>query len=332
MLIEDHGTAEVPISNQRRSLSVMPTALRLWVVALLFMAVPMVPPAQGTTRIPVRVVSTNSIIEDLVRQVGGDRVENITLMPRGADHHTFEPNPEQVRQSSGSDLFLYNGLGLDPWVPRFLEGSGFQGTAVMVSAGIDPHYMDEADHDHDHDHAADPHAWMDVQNAIRYVETIRDSLSAVDSAGAGEYRARADLAIAQLRVLDGWIREVARIPSSRRMLVTDHEAFGYFARAYGFQTHTLRGVTTREEPSARNAAELVDWLRANQVRHLFLESGGNPRVLDGIANEAGARVAGRLYAGSLGESGTAADCYIGMMRENVILLTRTLGASEEPNH
>jgi zinc/manganese transport system substrate-binding protein len=316
---------------------VVPNALRCFVLPLLvlFAILPTTSPSQGAVDIPVKVVCTNSIIEDLARSVGGDRIQIITLMPRGTDHHTFEPTPDQVRQSSGADLFLFNGLGLDPWVPRFLEGSGFRGTPVLVSAGIEPFFVEEPghnhDHDHDHDHGADPHAWMDVRNAIRYVETIRDSLVVVDRAGAAGYRARADLTIAQLRVLDGWIRrEVSRIPSTRRQLVTDHDAFGYFARAYGFQTHTLRGVTTRDEPSARSAAELVEWLRASGVQHVFLESGGNPRVLDGIATEAGARVAGQLHAGSLAEPGTLADSYIGMMRENVILLTSTLGATEVP--
>jgi zinc/manganese transport system substrate-binding protein len=163
-----------------------------------------------------------------------------------------------------------------------------------------------------------------------YVETIRDSFIAVDRAGEDTYRARAELMIAQLRVLDGWIRrEVARIPAERRLLVTDHDAFQYFARAYNFQTHTLRGVTTREEPSAKQAAELIDWLSQNSVRFVFLESGGNPRVLDRIAEQGGARVAGRLFAGSLDDPGKLADTYIGMMRENTLLLSRTLGSIAE---
>ncbi len=308
-------------------------ALRVVLVSVLiiWMGSPVRLDAQDAAPRVIRVVCTLSILEDLARSVGGDRIEIVTLVPRGIDHHTFEPSPDQVRGAASADLFLFNGLGLDPWVPKFLEGSGFAGTPVMVSGRVDPIFSEEEghnhDHDHDHDHGADPHAWMDVQNAIRYVETIRDSLVVVDRAGSDIYRARAELTIAQLRVLDGWIRrEIARIPAERRLLVTDHDAFQYFARAYNFQTHTLRGVSTREEPSARQAAELVDWLRANNVRHVFLESGGNPRVLDRIAQEGGARVSGRLFAGSLGDPGSLTDNYVGMMRENVLLLTQTLGA------
>jgi len=281
----------------------------------------------------IRVVCSTSIVEDLVRSVGGDRVQIVTLTPRGADHHTFEPSPAQVRDATEAKVFFYNGLGLDPWVPRFLDASGFGGMAVVVSKDVEPLDACDEHHDHDHDHHhhdTDPHAWMDVRNAIRYTQTIRDSLVAADAEYADAYRARADLAVAQLRALDGWIRrETARIPADRRLLVSDHDAFAYFAHAYGFETHTLRGVSTRVEPSAREAAQLIEWLRANEVRHVFLESGGNPRVLDRLAREAGARVSGRLHSGSLDEPGTPADTYIGMMRENVVLLTRTLGASED---
>jgi zinc/manganese transport system substrate-binding protein len=292
-------------------------------------------PGSAPAQESLRVVCSTSILEDLAKSVGGDRVKIIPLMPRGADHHFFEPTPEQVREAAGADVFLFNGLGLDPWVEKFLSGAGFKGTPVLASAGVEPITLEEHDHDHAgeghaHDHGVDPHAWMDVRNAMRYVETIRDSFIAVDRAGADAYRARAELMLAQLRVLDGWIRrEVSRIPPERRLLVTDHDAFQYFARAYSFQTHTLRGVTTREEPSAKQAAELIDWLSQNQIRFVFLESGGNPRVLDRIAQQGGARVAGRLFAGSLDDEGTQADTYIGMMRENILLLSRTLGSNDE---
>jgi zinc/manganese transport system substrate-binding protein len=273
---------------------------------------------------PLRVVATNEVLADLVRNVGGDRVAVICLAPAGTDLHSFEPAPAQVQLLARADLVVVNGLGLEAWLDKVIANSGYSGAVVVASAGI---MALEADHDHHHhdhahDHDLDPHAWLSVANGIRYAENIRDGLIAADPDAADDYRAWGSLYITQLRVLDSWIqREIGRIPRERRLIVTDHNAFQYFGQAYGIEVLALTGAQRLSEPSARESVDLVATMRARGVQWVFVESTGNEKVLERLASEAGARIGGRLTADGVAAPGEPFS-YVRMHQVNVRLLVR----------
>ncbi|MBX3730502.1 MAG: zinc ABC transporter substrate-binding protein [Candidatus Sumerlaeia bacterium] len=282
----------------------------------------LMPAAQA--EVPLRVVATNEVLADLVRNVGGDRVVVTCLAPAGTDLHSFEPAPTQVQSMARADLVVVNGLGLEGWLDKVIANSGYTGSVIVASAGIvaldaDPH---DHDHAHGHDHDLDPHAWLSVANGIRYAENIRDGLIAADPDSAEDYRAWGSLYITQLRVLDSWIqREIGRIPRERRLIVTDHNAFQYFGQAYGIEVLALTGAQRLSEPSARESVDLVATMRARGVQWVFVESTGNEKVLERLASEAGARIGGRLTADGLAAPGEPFS-YVRMHQVNVRLLAR----------
>lgn len=271
----------------------------------------------------VRVAATTSVIRDLVEQVGGERVETTTIVPVGASPETFQPSPRDAASISEARVVFENGHGLDSWVDDLVESAGGEGqTIVEVSEGLEPIEGDEEHHHSGGD--GDPHFWLDVENAEHYVEEIRAALVEADPEGAKEYRANAEDYLASLEKLDGYIEERARtIPEDRRKLVTTHEAFAYFARAYGFE---LEGSIIRNpeaEPSSREVAEVVNKVEEEDVPAVFTEPQFNSRLADTISREADVEVY-ELYSDTLvaDESG---NTYEAMMRTDIDRLVEGLG-------
>jgi zinc/manganese transport system substrate-binding protein len=293
----------------------MPQLLRL--AALLFAA------SAAGAAVPMNVVAGSTVVQDLAQRIGGERVAVSGLLPPGIDAHHYQPVPEDIRRLATADLVVLNGLGFEGWFDALCREAGFHGTVVVASAGIVPLRL--ADADHPGGMADDPHAFNSVLLGVRYAENLRDALIAADPAGADGIRARAAGVVAELRRLDAWARrEVARIPPERRILVTDHDALQYFARDYGF---TLRAVNTAladSEPSARQAARLVDFVRAQGVRGIFLERGRRAPVVEQIAREAGVRLAGDLCLDGLGPAGSPTGTYAGMFEANVKAIVAAL--------
>lgn len=281
-------------------------------------------PAAGS----INVIATTSIIADLVKNVGGERVNVRTLLTPGTDPHTYTPTPSDVQAIAESQIIFENGLGLEAWLSETTENAGGERPTIAVSDGITPIEGDEAAHaaeapaagseEHGHaEHGADPHMWFDVQHAIRYVENIRDGLKQVDAANAASYDANAAAYIEQLKQLDAEIvKLVESVPAERRKLITNHDTFGYFARRYGFEVvgNVFEGVSTEQEPSAQQIAQLVKLIQEQQVPAVFTENTVNPRLAEQVADEAGVNVVTTLYTDALGAPGSTGATYIDMLR------------------
>lgn len=295
------------------------------------LAGPLSGPAASAAEPPLlTVVTTTTILDDLVRAVGGERVRTQCLVQPGVDLHTFQPRPAEVRRLAGANLVVVNGLGLEGWIDRLVANSGYRGPIVVASAGVETIGCDHAhDHDHGHHHhdhgELDPHAWHDPAAVRRYVVNIRDGLTAADPAGADHYHARAAAYLAELAALETWAREtLAAVPPERRKLVTSHDSLAYFARAFDFHVVPVAGVSTLSEPDARRLAQLVDRLRTQRVPAVFFETVSNPKLVRQLAADAGVELAAELYTDSLGAPGSGAETYLGMMRTNVLRIAEAL--------
>jgi len=271
---------------------------------------------------PLPVVASFSILGDMTARIGGDRIAVTTLVDPDGDAHVFEPGPRDLRAVAGARVLVVNGLGFEGWMARLEQASGFAGVAVVASTGVRPL---SPSFGQDDQAGADPHAWQDVANAETYVRNIADGLERADPAGASVYRANAAAYVDELRALDAEIRAtLGRIPESARVLVTSHDAFRYFASAYGVRVLPTQGLGTESEPSAADIARVITSIRAAGVRALFLENITDSRLLEQIASETGAVLGGTLFSDSLSPKGGPADSYIAMMRHNASAIAAAL--------
>jgi zinc/manganese transport system substrate-binding protein len=264
---------------------------------------------------PLNVVASFSILGDFVRNVGGDRVSVTTLVGPNGDVHVYTPAPADAKKIADAKLVIINGLGLEGWLPRLVQSSGSKAVIVTATNGIAPLKIG-AD--------ADPHAWQSVANAKIYVTNIRDALVAADPARE-IYRANTETYLAKLDALDREVREaIAQIPPARRKVISTHKAFGYFAAAYGIDFIAPLGVSTESEPSARDIAGIIIQVRTAKIPAVFLENISDPRLIQRIAAETGARVGGTLYSDSLTDEKGDAPTYIELIRHNIKALTSAL--------
>lgn len=294
-----------------------------------FAAAMAAPPVFGQEKL--QVVASFSILGDFVRAVGGERVDLSLLVGPDGDAHVYSPTPADAKTFAGAKLIVVNGLGFEGWMTRLMRSSGAKGTVVNAAGAVKP-LKAEGGHDHGHSHghshgANDPHAWQDVANAKAYVAAIRDGLIAADAEGRAVYEANATAYLKELDGLDAAIRAaVARIPADRRKAITSHDAFGYFARAYGIEFIAPQGVSTEAEASARDVARIIRQVKSQKVPAVFLENVTNPRLAEQIARETGAKLGGRLYSDALsGPQGPAAS-YIAMMKHNISEIEKALAA------
>ena len=286
--------------------------LRLSLICLALIATTF--PARAQDRL--NVVASFSILGDFVRNVGGDRVHVTTLVGPNSDAHVYEPTPADAKKVADAKLVFINGLGLEGWLPRLVQAAGGRATVVTATFGIAP-LRRGAD--------ADPHAWQSVVNAKAYVANVRDALVAAAPADAESFRANAAGYLIKLDALDREVREaVAKIPQSRRKVISTHDAFGYFAAAYGIAFIAPLGVSTESEASARDVAGIISQIKSEKIPAIFLENISDPRLIQRIAAETGAKVGGTLYSDSLtGEKGDV-PTYIDLVRHNIKALTSAL--------
>ncbi|PWH20597.1 MAG: ABC transporter substrate-binding protein [Ardenticatenia bacterium] len=315
--------------------------------------------------VPLRVVAIEPFLADIAQNVAGECLKITSLIPLGVDPHSFEPTPNDLRTLAESDVLIIHGAGLEEFLQELLESAGGRYQLIEATEGLTPRGLhEEADHhegelegeEHDeeehgyadeevsesaseeghgenlsevhlHHHEGDPHFWLDPNYVIHYVENIRDGLSQVDPAGAAFYAQNADAYIAQLQDLDRWIREqVVQVPPERRLLVTNHESFGYFADRYGFRVvgTILPGVSTGVSPSAQQLAQLIDLIHETGAPAIFLETGSNPQLAEQIARETGVRVVSDLYTHSPSPPDGPAPTYLDMMRYNTAAIVEAL--------
>ena len=281
-------------------------------VALVLLLAAMAAPAAAQDRL--KVVATFSILADLVKNVGGDRVAVTALVGPNGDAHVYQPSPGDAKMLADARLVFANGLGFEGWINRLVKASGTKAPTIVATKGVKPR-KSEDDHGHGE---ADPHAWQSVANAKLYVANIRDALSLTDPAGKGSYEANAAAYLARLDALDAEVKAaIDKIPADRRRIITSHDAFGYFAAAYGVAFIAPQGVSTEAEVSAKDVARIITQIRKQKIPAVFLENVTDERLLRRIGAESGARIGGTLYSDALSEPGGPADTYVKMFRHNV---------------
>ena len=272
----------------------------------------------------VRAVASFSILADLVRQVGGAHVAVTTLVGPDSDAHGFSPSPADARKLAEAGIVFVNGLGLEGWLDRLIRASGTRAPVVVTSAGVKPIPAEGEHGGHDHgdhdrgDHAVDPHAWQNLANVRIYVANIRDGLAKVDPAHADAYRAAAAAYLGKLDDLERDVRAaISSIPAERRRIITTHDAFGYFAAAYGLRFVAPKGVSTDSEASPRDVAAIIRQIRRDRVPAVFLENISDPRQMEQIARESGARIGGKVFSDALSRPDGPAPTDLDMMRSNL---------------
>lgn len=302
---------------------------------------------------PIKVVASFSIIGDLAKQVGGDKVSVTTLVGPDSDAHVYEPRPQDAAAVAAADVVLINGLGFEGFIERLTKASAPKSGVVELAKGVEvieagedehSHHDEEAktaetgegEHKHgegDHAHAegekaheaaghnhggTDPHAFQAVSNARIYVKNIVDAYCAADMAGCDAYKANAAAYDEKLAALDAEVKAaVAAIPADKRNVITSHDAFGYFAHAYGLTFHAPEGISTESEASAADVAKLIDQVREDKAAAIFVENISDPRLIEQISKEAGVKVGGALYSDALSAADGPAATYIDLMRHNV---------------
>ncbi|WP_147048397.1 metal ABC transporter substrate-binding protein [Methylobacterium gnaphalii] len=302
--------------------------------AWLLLIVAVIAPATASAEERIKAVATFSILGDLVRQVGGERVAVTNLVGPDADTHSFSPSPDDARRLAGADIVFVNGLGFEGWIERLIRASGTRAPVVVASSGAKTiaGSRDHADHGHDHvpgslaDSHDDPHAWQSVANAKLYVAAIRDGLSRIDAAHAAGYAENARAYSEKLDALDAEIRAtISEIPEARRRIITTHDSFGYYTQAYGLRFVAPQGLSTDSEAGPRDVARIIRQIRQQKIPAVFLESIADPRLMEQIARESGARVGGRIYSDALSAADGPAPGYIEMMRANLRAFREALG-------
>jgi zinc/manganese transport system substrate-binding protein len=297
------------------------------ILAALAAASAILPASAQQEATKLKVVTTFSILGDFAREVGGDRVDVTTLVGPNGDIHVYTPTPADAEAIKNARLVIVNGLGLEGWLPRLVKSSGSNATIVVATHGTVPRKV-AAGEILSRDCGAgsvDPHAWQSVPNAETYVANIRDAMVAADPANAAAYTANASAYQARLETLDGEVRRaLAPIPSNRRMVISTHDAFGYFAAAYGITFVAPEGVSTETEPSAQDIASIIAQIKKEKIPAVFLESTSDPRLMRQIASETGAKLGGTLYSDSLTGKNGAAPGYIEMVRHNVRTIASAL--------
>ena len=284
----------------------------LWLIPAMFLAAF---PLRAEDRI--NVVASFSILADFARNAGGERVRVTSLVGPNGDVHVYTPTPADARTIADARLVVVNGLGLEGWLPRLLQSAGSRAPIVTASRGVAPLKFGSE---------TDPHAWQSVVNAKIYIANIRNALVEVDPAGADDYRKNADAYLAELDALDAEVRAaIAKIPPARRKLISTHDAFGYFAKAYGFETIAPLGASTEAEPGARDIAGIITRIKASGIRAVFPENISDERLIRRISAETGASIGGTLYTDSLTDEKGNAPTYIALVRHNIRTLTRALG-------
>jgi len=274
----------------------------------------------------LKVLAVESFLADLAQNVAGERLQVETLIPLGLDPHAFEPTPQDVAHIAKSTVLIANGSGIEEWLEETLSNAGGQRQVIEASAGLkmrQPQPGEHAEDDHpgeqEHAHEGDPHFWFDPSLAIHYVENIRDGLSQADPAGREVYARNATAYIEKLKELDSWIEtQIAQVPPEHRLLVTNHESFGYFADRYGLRIvgTVLPSTSSLASPSAAQMAALTEAIRASRAQAIFIETGANPELASQIAEETGAQMVSDLYTHSLSQPGGPAATYLDMMRYN----------------
>ena len=287
------------------------------------------PQAQTQTNGKPNVVATSTILADLTAEVGGDKIQLKGILQPGADPHIYEPVPADSLALEKAKLIVYNGYNLEPGLIKLMNASGIQARKLAAGEVVKPLQLDKGQGEV----VPDPHVWGNVKNVIQMVNTIRDALIATSPEDQEKFTANAQKLTQELQQLDIWItQQINTIPANKRKLVTSHDAFQYYGRAYGLDIFgTLIGISTEEQPSAQTVKKLVDSVKKSGVPAIFAETTINPALIKTVAQEAGVKLAPKqLYSDSIGALSSDGDTYIKMMVANTKTIVEALGGKYTP--
>lgn len=273
-----------------------------------------------------KVVATASMIADMAKIVGGDLVEVSCIVPIGGDPHLYDPTPQDASLVNKADLVFRNGLTFEGWLNELIETSGTKAEVITVTEGV------EAIRSQEYQNATDPHAWMDVRNGMIYIENIKNGLVNLLPEHAATFENNYFTYRQGLTELDAYIREeVAKIPEGKRVLITSHDAFQYYGRAYGIRLESVMGTSTDAEVQTSDIIRLTEVIEETGVPAIFVESTINPKLLKQVARDNMVVIGGSLYADSIGDEDSPAPSYAAMLRYNtdaiVSALSRPAAAS-----
>ena len=267
---------------------------------------------------PIRVASFSTVATEMVKAIGADRVEVGELIKPGVDPHSYEPAPGDLKQVGEARLILASGKHLENYTPRLQESASPGATLLKVGDAVPSLQLKE-----EAGVIEDPHWWHSVKNMKLATKAVREALIQLSPADRPAFEKNAANYLTQLDSLEKWAAaKIAELPRDRRKLVTSHDAFQYFARDFGFTVYPVKGVSSSDEPSSKNVADLVQTIRKEQVKAVFFESIENPKVLRQITDETGAKMGGELVADGLGVDDAAT--YSGMFRHNVTVIVEAL--------
>jgi zinc/manganese transport system substrate-binding protein len=270
---------------------------------------------------PLRVVALSPILTELARDVGGPEVAVTGLLPLGVDPHTFEPAPADMRALADAELVFASGLGLEIYLDKLAANSGTRARIAAVGDALRGQLVTVEVRGR---REPDPHWWNSIAATKQVTRQVAEELSRLRPASSADFARRAAARLGALDALDAWTRDqFAALPAGRRQLVTTHDAFGWFARDYGFTVHPIAGLSPDAEPNARAVARLADLIRQERIPAVFIENAEGGRLAAAVAREAGAQLGGALYGDGL-VPGAEGDTYEAMFRHNVLTIAAAL--------
>jgi zinc/manganese transport system substrate-binding protein len=269
--------------------------------------------AQAASAKTLAVVASFTVLADVVHEVGGKNVDVKTLVGPNGDPHEFEPSPDDARNLKAADVVFVSGEGLEGWMDRLITASGYSGTPIVASEGINTRTMEE-----DGKTVTDPHVWNSPINVMVWVDNIEKALSAADPDDAASFRRNAENYRKQLQELDAFAHsKLDPVPADRRKILTSHDAFGYFGREYKVKFLAPIGFSTETEASAADVAKLIDQIKAEDVKVYFFENSNDPKLVKQVASATAAKPGGELYVEALSTAQQPASSYVKMFRYNV---------------
>jgi ABC-type Zn uptake system ZnuABC Zn-binding protein ZnuA len=269
------------------------------------------------------VVSSASIFDDMAKNIGGDLIEAVSIVPIGGDPHIYEATPADAKLVARADIILINGLTFEGWINEIIENSGTNATTTLITKGIKPIESKE------HKNATDPHAWMDAENGLIYIKNIKDALVSADSVHAESYEKNYTIYANKIKSLHQYIQgKINSIPEEKRILITSHDAFSYFGKKYGMEVISMMGVSTEADAQTSDMERVVEAIQNNKVPAIFVESTINPKLLQQVSKDQKVKIGGSLYADSIGEEGTDGHSYYGMLKHNADVISSGLMGEE----
>lgn len=267
----------------------------------------------------ITAVSSITIINDIVKNIGGDKVDAKSICGVGIDPHTYKPKPNDPKLISQCEIVFINGFALEHWIEEMVRNSGGNKKVVTVTDGLIPMTDEKGFGD------PDPHAWFNVQNVKTYAENISKALSEIDKTNEPYYKQNLNSYLKKLDSLEAWIKgEIEKIPKDKRVLITSHDAFRYFGKAYGMEVRGLQGISTEAKAQTEDVKLIIDLIKERKLNSVFIETSVNPKLLEEISKETGAKVGGTLFSDSVGDEGTLEGTYIGAVTYNVNTIVNAL--------